>query len=97
MSQSLLVSTGNKEITDCMCVYVCEIILRIWLRLLKTDRNRRDVQGGDKGRVSTKGYRHCGFSATEKNLIVICSGWQFGIWLVELISAVFNSYCKLLG
>lgn len=43
---------------------------------------------GDK-RGATKRYRHCGFSATEKkNLIVICCGRQFGMWLVELISAV---------
>lgn len=53
--------------------------------------------GLKKGFRATKGYRHCGFSATEKNLIVICSGWHFGIWLVELISAVYNSYCKFLG
>lgn len=43
------------------------------------------------------GYRHCGFSATEKNLIIICRGWQLGIWLVEIFSAVLNSCCKFSG
>lgn len=34
--------------------------------------------GLKKGFRATKGYRHCGFSATEKNLIVTCSGWHLG-------------------
>lgn len=48
-------------------------------------------------RRASTGYRHCGFSATEKNLIIICRGWQLGIWLVEIFSAVLNSCCKFSG
>lgn len=47
--------------------------------IVKTGRNRKDVGAGlKKGFRATKGYRHCGFSATEKNLIVTCSGWHLG-------------------
>lgn len=52
MSQSSLVSTGNKEMrkwTLCVCVYECVIIL---LRQLKTGRRRKGVGGGDEGRGS---------------------------------------------
>lgn len=27
----------------------------------------------------------------KKNLIIICRGWQCGIWLVEMVSALLNS------
>lgn len=43
---------------------------------------------------TTKGYGCCGLSATEKNLIR--SGWQVGIWFVELISAVIYSFFTFL-
>lgn len=84
-----------------VCVFMSE---RLLLRLLQTGRKqeRCGEEGDGTGELrqefrATKGYRHCGFSATEKNLIIICSGWQFGIWLVEIFSAVFNSCCTFLG
>lgn len=78
--------------TDCSCVrQIFERILR------QAGRNSKDVEGGDKARGlgATKEYRLCGFSATQKDLI--CSGWQVGICLVELLPAAFNSCFKFLG
>lgn len=33
----------------------------------------------------------------KKNLIIICRGWQCGIWLVEMVSALLNSWFEFLG
>lgn len=33
----------------------------------------------------------------KKNLIIICRGWQCGIWLVEMVSAMLNSWFEFLG
>lgn len=33
----------------------------------------------------------------KKNLIIIYRGWQCGIWLVEIVSAMSNSCCRFLG
>lgn len=90
---------------DCACVSVCVFFCvseRYFFSESFYVKTAKDKQGqercgleeeeeeeeGEKER-STKGYRHCGFSATEKNLIVIYSGWHFGIWLVG--GAYFSS------